>query len=341
MIRTSVNRQAPISPTQTGSIFGNLLVCVVLLASVAAVFRLVQSHASADIPRISSGLSGYCLNDYGNKTTANAAVDAWKCNDTSSQDWVATIDTITHDGSECLSVQGDAVDPGSNVAMNPCSGAAGQVWLRDQTGYQNPNSGLCLAASPSRPDSQLFISNCSHLASPQQTWIPTSPAAKSNSANPPCTGTEGQKVACYAIKQWTTWQSGSISHGSLLNAYTDGASQEEWCADFVSYVYKQAGYPFTRGDTSGWDENVAGDIQYMGFTMHPVTSGYVPQAGDVAYFDYGGGHVEIVASGGNTPTFVYGDSGVTDPTTGNGQMTANTITQKADEGQLVYYLSPN
>jgi len=67
----------------------------------------------------------------------------------------------------------------------------------------------------------------------------------------------------------------------------------------------------------------------------------VPLAGDVAYFNYGGGHVEIVVSGGQTPTFVYGDSGVTDPTTGNGQMTTNTITQKANEGQLIYYLSPN
>jgi hypothetical protein len=312
-----------------------------LLVSVIAIFRLVQSHVSADIPRISSGLSGYCLNDYGGQNVADASVDTWKCNDTTSQDWVATIDTITHDDTSCLAVQGDAVNSGSSVVMDPCNGAAGQVWLRDQTGYQNPNSGLCLTASPSRPNDQLYISNCNNLASSQETWTPTSPATKSSKTDLPCTGTEGQKVACYTIKQWTAWQSGLISHESLLNTYTDGAPNEEWCADFISYVYKQVGYPFTQGDTSGWDENVADNIQYMGFTRHPAMSGYVPLAGDVAYFNYGGGHVEIVVSGGQTPTFVYGDSGVTDPTTGNGQMTTNTITQKANEGQLIYYLSPN
>jgi hypothetical protein len=341
MIHTPVRRQAAKPPTQTGSVFGTLLVCLVLLVSVIAVLRLVESHASADIPRISSGMSGYCLNDYGSKTAADVSVDAWKCNDTASQDWVATIDTITHDGTSCLAVQGDALDPGSSVVINPCSGAAGQVWLRDQTGYQNPNSSLCLAASPSKPTGQLFLSDCSNLSSSQESWTPTSPAAKSSQTNLPCTGTEGQKVACYTIKQWTTWQSGSISHESLLNSYTDGVPNEEWCADFVSYVYKQAGYPFAQGDTNGWDENVAYNIQYLGFSMHPALSGYIPQAGDVAYFNYGGGHVEIVVNGGNTPTFVYGDSGVTDPTTGNGQMTANTITQKANEGQLIYYLTPD
>jgi hypothetical protein len=341
MVHTSVKRQVPNLPTQTGSAFGALILCLVLLISVIAIFRLVQSHVSADIPRISSGLDSYCLNVYDGKTDTNTSVDTWKCNDTASQDWVATIDTITHDGSQCLSVQGDAVGQGSKVVINPCNAVAGQIWLRDQAGYQNPNSGLCLTASSSRPTDQLFISDCSNLASSQETWTPTLPATKNNLTNLPCTGTEGQKVACYAIKGWTTWQSGSISHESLLNSYTDGAPYEEWCADFVSYVYKEAGYPFIQGDTDGWDENVADNIQYMGFLMHPADSNYVPQAGDIAFFNYSDGHVEIVVSGGKTPTFIYGDSAVIDPTTGNGQMVANTITQKADEGQLVYYLSPD
>ena len=225
MIHTSVRRQVASPPTQTGSVFDTLLVCLMLLVSVIAIFRLVQSHVSADIPRISSGLSGYCLNDYGGQNVADASVDTWKCNDTTSQDWVATIDTITHDDTSCLAVQGDAVNSGSSVVMDPCNGAAGQVWLRDQTGYQNPNSGLCLTASPSRPNDQLYISNCNNLASSQETWTPTSPATKSSKTDLPCTGTEGQKVACYTIKQWTAWQSGLISHESLLNTYTDGAER--------------------------------------------------------------------------------------------------------------------
>jgi cell wall-associated NlpC family hydrolase len=147
-------------------------------------------------------------------------------------------------------------------------------------------------------------------------------------------------VACYAEKEWTTWQSGGISHDTLLNSYTNGSPDEEWCADFVSYVYKEAGYPFTQGSSNGWDENNANYIQYMGFAMHSASSGYVPKPGDIAFFNYNAGHVEIVVSGGSHPTFIYGDSATIDPTTGNGQMKANTILSDSD-GQIVYYLSPN
>jgi len=79
----------------------------------------------------------------------------------------------------------------------------------------------------------------------------------------------------------------------------------------------------------------------MGFTQHYANTGYIPKTGDVAYFNYNGGHVEIVVSGGSKPTFVYGNSATIDPTTGNGEMEANTETSDGSLGQLVYYLSPN
>ena len=147
-------------------------------------------------------------------------------------------------------------------------------------------------------------------------------------------------IACNAVKEFTAWQSSGSNHESLLTTYTDGTPSEEWCADFISYVYKEAGYPFTNGSADGWDENSAGNVQYMGFTMHQAGNGYVPETGDVAYFDYPGGHVEIVVSGGTTPTYVYGDSAEIDPTTGNGQMKSNTI-QSDNNGQVMYYLTPN
>ena len=154
-----------------------------------------------------------------------------------------------------------------------------------------------------------------------------------------CSGTEGQVVACEAAKQWITWQTGTPSHNALLNDYSDSNGYEEWCADFISYIYQEAGHPFTNGERNGWDEYLAGNIQYQGFTYHDAAN-YLPQTGDVAYFDYSGGHVEIVAVGGPKPIFIYGDSGTTDPSTGNGQMAENTITDDGTEGQVIYYLSP-
>jgi cell wall-associated NlpC family hydrolase len=126
----------------------------------------------------------------------------------------------------------------------------------------------------------------------------------------------------------------------LLNDYTEGNINEEWCADFVSYIYREAGYPFTDGERNNWDQYTAGDVQYMGFTLHPAGS-YMPEPGDVAYFDYPGGHVEIVVSGGKHPTFIYGDAGTIDPATHNGDMTENSFTNDGAAGQVVYYLSPN
>ena len=178
-----------------------------------------------------------------------------------------------------------------------------------------------------------MVASCSYLSQPYEVWT--------SDISPSCNNlSQGDKVACTAVQEWTRWQSGTPSHETLLNTYTDGAPYEEWCADFVSYIYKEAGYPFTGGETNGWDENIASNIQYQGFTLHQ-SPGYTPQPGDVAYFDYSGGHVEIVVSGGSKPTFVYGNSATIDPTTGNGEMEANTITSKGSEGQVVYYLSPH
>ena len=227
----------------------------------------------------------------------------------------------------------------TKVTLKSCDNEPGQVWLRDQSSFYNPNSGLCLSASLGEPSSQLYIDNC-NLSGDQQIWEPSDPTGADYGINAICKGDEGIIIACNAEKEWSKWQSLGSNHESLLNTYTDGTPYEEWCADFVSYIYKESGYPFTRGESDGWDENNANNILNMGFTQHLASSGYLPKAGDVAYFNYSGGHVEVVISGGKKPTFIYGNSGTNDPTTGNGEMATNTITGDGSEGQLIYYLSP-
>jgi hypothetical protein len=223
--------------------------------------------------------------------------------------------------------------------LNTCNGSPGETWNIDLSGYENPNSGLCLDAPSNKTNYQLAIDSCNNLSRIGESW--TAASWSNNNSSASCvSGTKGEQVACFAEKQWVAWQTGLSNHKILLTDYTDGNSYEEWCADFVSYVYKEAGYPFTAGERNGWDEYNANNIQYMGFTMHSAAS-YSPKPGDVAFFDYAGGHVEVVATGGKTPTFIYGDSNTADPATGNGEMNEDSLTSDGSAGQVIYYLSPN
>lgn len=317
------------------------LIFVVCIAFILAIFVQYHfNHKYSDSPNIKLGSTGYCLDDYQDKISSSALVEAWKCNSSKAQIWSVKGINIVHDNNYCLGVLNDSRSKGAKVVMNSCDGSDGQIWLRDQGGYQNPNSTFCLSASSTDPSQSLMVQPCNNLDNSYETWSPVASVNSSNILTSSCSGNEGTLVACYAEKEWTTWQNKTPSHEQLLNQYTDGSPYEEWCADFVSYVYKEAGYPFSQGSANGWDENNANYVQYMGFTLHMADSGYVPKPGDVGFFDYNGGHVEIVISGGAHPTFIYGDSATIDPSTGNGQMKANTILSN-NEGQIVYYLSPD
>ncbi|HUC95794.1 MAG TPA: ricin-type beta-trefoil lectin domain protein, partial [Candidatus Saccharimonadia bacterium] len=300
---------------------------------------IISDHSSSPIYEIRSGITDYCLDDHHDSRSSNAIVDLWKCNNSAAQSWKINQNEIIHNN-DCLSIQGNS-NISSKVVLSTCSSSANQTWVAVASGYENPSSAFCLSA-PAK-NAQLALSSCKGLTGSSEVWAAATFNKKNN--NTPyqisCNqGTDGQRVACNAAKQWFIWQSNKIAHNTLLNNYTDGNGYEEWCADFISYVYKQAGYPFVNGERNGWDEYLATNIINMGFSYHSA-SNYTPKAGDVAFFDYSTGHVEIVLVGGKKPIFIYGDSGTTDPTTGNGDMAENTITNDGVEGQAIYYLSPN
>ena len=287
------------------------------------------SHAAGKGIEIKSGWSGFCLDDHKSITATGNSVDLWHCNNTSAQKWQVNLTHISFNDNLCL-----AADSMSKLTLNICSQASNQVWLRDNDGFINSMYQRCLTAA-SENSSKLSLSSCNFLSNPSQEW-----QVNINYSTYPCSGTQGQIVACNAIKEWVKWTNEPNNHIALLNKYTAGASYEDWCADFVSYVFKESGHPFTNGNFNGWDENIANDIVNQGFSVRSNRN-YIPQAGDVAYFNYPGGHVEIVVVGGKTPTFIYGDSANIDPTTGNGNMEANTIKKDATLGQVQYYMSPN
>ena len=307
-----------------------ILFAVFVFALVGS-FKTATTNAYAVSPySIKSGVSGDCLDVQNNSDKAGAIVDNYSCNGSGAQNWSVSTISIKH-ANLCLSVAGDSQKAGARIELNSCnSNSAGQVWLLDHGGLFNPNANLCLNDPNSAINVQLQLGNCA--VAPSEQW-------NSTMLNLNCTSVSGQgaKIACYAESEWEKWQSGTLSHQSLLSSYTDGSTYEEWCADFVSYVYKEAGYPFSSA-YSGWDENNANNIANYGFNQR--SESYSPSPGDIGYFNYSGGHVEIVISGGMRPTFIYGNSATTDPTTGNGQMEANTILEDGSLGNLIYYLSP-
>lgn len=90
--------------------------------------------------------------------------------------------------------------------------------------------------------------------------------------------------------------------GSEVNKYTDNTLQY-WCADFVSWVYKTAGTPFSGGESGGWRipgvDVVSAYIRENGtYTMNGPGSP-APQPGDIYTLDLdpfkaGDEHIGIV-----------------------------------------------
>jgi hypothetical protein len=309
---------------------------------ILAIISIVSfsSHSSAATPTIHSEAGAVCIDLDNNRTAPGTAINGRSCNNSQAQAWTVRHDSITHGNSSCLAIKDDSMATNSTIIASTCSDAPGQVWLQDQKGFFNPNSGLCLSLPASDTIGALTIEPCAVSSNAKQQWV--SGIVDQVQLSQECQKTSGgERISCYAEREWSRWQSDASQHQNLLAAYTANSPDEAWCADFVSYIYREAGQPFTGGEAVDWDEAEANNIQDHNFTEHDANGSYTPKPGDIAYFSYSGGHVEIVVRGGAHPTFVYGNSGTTDPLTGNGEMAANTITSDEPNGHLLYYLSKN
>jgi len=304
---------------------------------IACFVRVNLNKASADSTRIVAK-KDYCIDLYHGNISDYSPVMLWACDKTSAQSWTENLTTITHEDKYCLSVSNKLLKNKKSIVVQLCNGSANQVWLNSKNKLYNPDSELCLTTSMGN-GSQLVVDDCNKKN--LLTWTTEDVNGQVIPRNLQCDkGDKPFKLSCNAIKQWENWVDNN-NHMNLLNKYTLNSTYEQWCADFISYIYKESGYPF-RSAADGWDENVAVNIQNYNFTIHDASSGYIPKPGDVAFFDYdNGGHVEMVVSGGSKPTMIYGNSGRNDPQTNNGDMRANTIMEVKDKGSLIYYLSPN
>jgi CHAP domain len=101
----------------------------------------------------------------------------------------------------------------------------------------------------------------------------------------------------------------------------DGGLDEEWCADFAAWVWNEAAVD--AGVAFPADELSVDAVNFYEWgvangTWHPVDSGYVPQAGDVALYgldvpDGTADHVAIVIGydPGKGPDVINGNDDVT------------------------------
>lgn len=124
-----------------------------------------------------------------------------------------------------------------------------------------------------------------------------------------------KKVVCIAEQEYALWQppgQGVLKPGTGFYKYSQNRP-EEWCADFASWVYQQAGYPLIPNNQG--NVPAVRTIREIGqkqqnFKFHPVGS-YVPRPGDFAIHEANGAsHVNLVtAVNGNTITTIGGNQG--------------------------------
>lgn len=122
-----------------------------------------------------------------------------------------------------------------------------------------------------------------------------------------------QQVVCLALGELKVWQAPGVQPAVLCNKYGAGTPCEEWCADFVSWIFDQAKYP-VKPDPNWRVAAVQGlwdiGLQNQNFHFHPA-AGYTPKPGDIVIHKQNGtSHTNIVISvAGATITTIGGDQG--------------------------------
>lgn len=151
-----------------------------------------------------------------------------------------------------------------------------------------------------------------------------------------------QKVVTLTQKELGLWESGELSPGDGYHKYSQGRN-ENWCADFVSWIYDQAGYPLKEGNEG--NVPAVDSVKAIGeeggkFSYHD-SSNYTPKPGDMVIQKGSDiSHVMLVASvDGNKMTVIGGNQG------GSSGFTTSKVTQYTITGfnvdSIIGYVSPN
>lgn len=117
-------------------------------------------------------------------------------------------------------------------------------------------------------------------------WVITGPPTDGSCSNDDSGGGSGNNSNVVEIAKAEL----GVEQGSdRMLEFTDG-NNEEWCADYVSWVFKQAGKPFSGGSSGGWRiSSVANMRAYFrngtDGSKYFDAPGENPQVGDVAFWN--------------------------------------------------------
>ena len=173
-----------------------------------------------------------------------------------------------------------------------------------------------------------------------------------------------QQVVCLAQAQLSLWegQPGYTSNGSNNFTYAHTGylvysqnRSEEWCADFVSWIFNQAGDSLSQPNWSISSVETIANIQNPNFTIHNQGTPYTPQPGDIViYYNTTEGYYHVnlvVAVGGNSITLIGGDQGGAKGLNYGGTQSGSVVSEYTDNfssnnffggSDNVYeYVSPN
>ncbi|HWB39223.1 MAG TPA: CHAP domain-containing protein [Candidatus Saccharimonadales bacterium] len=110
----------------------------------------------------------------------------------------------------------------------------------------------------------------------------------------------------------TEYAKSPVSYDATVLKYTQG-SKEAWCADYISWIYKQADQPFKNPNSGSWRIPGVYTLQEYFQLRHQYqkVGNYQPKTGDVAIYSHGQGHAAIVLSrhGSNITTIGGNESG--------------------------------
>jgi hypothetical protein len=134
--------------------------------------------------------------------------------------------------------------------------------------------------------------------------------------------TDPQDTYCNKFSAY--WDAGADDCGN-------GNLDEEWCADFAAWVWKEAGALVAYQLAPGYLNSDSASFYVWGTdhgSWHPVGSGYVPQPGDVAV--YGLDTAAVTAVHVAVVVGVTGENGAPDVVNGDGDRTGYSVVEAGD-----------
>lgn len=156
-----------------------------------------------------------------------------------------------------------------------------------------------------------------------------------------------KNVVCLAQQEQELWTSGKLQRGTGYFKYSQN-NEQDWCADFASWVYWQAGYSL-RPEPAWRVAAVQGiwDIGKQGgkFQYH-AKDGYTPRPGDMIIHKTNASHVNIVvAVNGSNMTITGGNQGGNDNASGpfysTSRVTTYTEPINTTKDNITGYVTPD